>query len=347
MLSSRGARILTFSLNVALLCLALNFLLSHLNHSLIHTKRDLIASLPGHGETIVQAFGNFTVSKLAIPFGILSSPTTRNSLFSKRLRHNEHVSDEIWAKAISDGESLRCVMRMTAEELDAIPLANFPRWPANPSRQATSQSILSMGGEDDVREWKYYEAKHDDVWSANGRSGRGTGAEYITYFSTRARDPIIIAELMFSPAQRTGGQHGAVLPDLKQWSDVVFMQYYSAIQSGQINSLQNIKPDGTSQIPCPKYIFIPVIKTDTTIEIFDATAEKAGVSGAGKVVPGNIGKAVLGTAHGRAVAYFLATHKRQFGLMEIKNILLYMGDYKIPYAVFELGPVSRTSKARL
>lgn len=78
--------------------------------------------------------------------------------------------------------------------------------------------------------------------------------------------------------------------------------------------------------------------------------QKAGLNKEGNKWPGNtvefnddIGKAALGTPHGKAISWFLAQHRTLFGLNEVKSVILFKPLDKF-FTVWKIGPIEAEEK---
>jgi hypothetical protein len=118
------------------------------------------------------------------------------------------------------------------------------------------------------------------------------------------------------------------LPQLAAWSDIVFLQWYWTLSS--IWKKPGINPDGSSTIPCPKNIIITSVVTESTRRILDRVRQNLRDEPEGVPWPGDsfhpdsdAGMAILGSVHGRSLAWFLIQHKHQFGDKVFKSIQLF------------------------
>lgn len=119
-------------------------------------------------------------------------------------------------------------------------------------------------------------------------------------------------------------------PDLQRCSDLVFLMYYKNLESKR--SLPNINMQGGSHISSPGYFIIPNIVIPATIDLFHDILESnnlvddygfdASVGGQGHKwdAQSESGKAIIGTLHGAAIAYFVRQHKQQFGIKVIQSV---------------------------
>ncbi|KAF2422609.1 hypothetical protein EJ08DRAFT_477336 [Tothia fuscella] len=135
------------------------------------------------------------------------------------------------------------------------------------------------------------------------------------------------------------------------------MQYYTAIAIEDVLNIKGLDPNGRSQVPCPKYILIPVIISDSpTKPIIERILSETGKSIEvleNEEYPGvqydvrtdEKAKAIVASPHGQAVAWFLIQHKDQFGVHEMKTVKMY---YELSHwnLWFELGPVEHGAKKR-
>ena len=126
-----------------------------------------------------------------------------------------------------------------------------------------------------------------------------------------------------------------ILPDVKTWSDVTFVEWQSQAQA----SGQDIKG--------LKYVIrYHVVNTDT-IQIIDrAAGDESHIEWPGVTMPmsDEKGQAVLGTPNGAGIAYLLATHKAQLGQKTVESVLVWSqnigAEIYYHYAAFKIGPDS-------
>lgn len=126
---------------------------------------------------------------------------------------------------------------------------------------------------------------------------------------------------------------GTILPpDLQKTSDLVFLNYY-LLGATEIK-YPGVNLAGGSPIPYPKHFIIPFIDNTNVVAIMSLAFQKipnlwdsAKNQPFVKPAPGvrfdpasEAGRAILGTAHGSAVSFFLIQHKKQLGLREVKEI---------------------------
>jgi hypothetical protein len=138
-----------------------------------------------------------------------------------------------------------------------------------------------------------------------------------------------------------------ILPDIKAWSDVTFVEWQTQAQ----NANQDVK-----QL---KYVFRYQIANKEATKIIKAiagsllTLQWPGVTfpmtnedGS----PNENGRAILGTPNGLGVAYLLSTHKAQLGHKTIESVHVWskrrdMGvmTLDVIYAVFKIIPWDSSS----
>ncbi|TID15653.1 Carboxypeptidase S1 A [Venturia nashicola] len=116
-------------------------------------------------------------------------------------------------------------------------------------------------------------------------------------------------------------------PDLRRCSDLLFLMYHQ-----NQTSKQNPPNNNSSKILAPKYLIIPNIITPETVKLFqqllnstrkpDTLDFDISINSKGYTwdARSESGKAIIGTVHGAAIAFFLLQHKRQFGVREIKMV---------------------------
>ncbi|KAF2421263.1 hypothetical protein EJ08DRAFT_738246 [Tothia fuscella] len=361
----------------ALLMCTMAILLGNMLYSVsTPQKQDLLARKLENGTDLanLESFSN-TTTRIAIPFGDLSTPRTIHT-FSKRL---DPISVADWDKAIQDGGSLTCLMQMTADAANkaGVPQSAFKDptelsswgWMIQkpsvdnpvPFKQLSSP-ILSRTADD----WSVYKVRHMMQWSTQGKSGRPSNGYYTTHIGHDAITPVILSTYMFSPEYMTRMMKLPSYPDLRRWSDVVFLAYYKAIVTENLYDTTNIDPKGGSKIPCPVwYLINDISQSSNTQPIFEKILSSSQKSFGSQTWPGMLfgpagadvnidyemtsenGKAMLGCAHAKAIAYFLIQHKDQLGVNEVKYLRVWVekdfnGNDAIQMA-FKLGPVSTST----
>jgi hypothetical protein len=245
------------------------------------------------------------------------------------------------------------------------------------------QPVLSY----DPKEWFIYEVKHSRNWATDGKQGlvcapgyfviqgmtnkmamKASNGYYTTQFNNDAITPTMIATFMYSPKWVKRNNPLTVYPDLQQWSDVVFLKYliicflkknpsclilnnlrsyYNAIQREGLYFTADIDPDGSSQIPPPRWFIIKDVRENDktlTISIFKYLLQKQG-----KDVedwPGHTfdvesdedAKAILASGHGKAICWFLIQHKKQLGVNDVESVRVWKEGENVQLA-FKLASV--------
>jgi hypothetical protein len=133
-----------------------------------------------------------------------------------------------------------------------------------------------------------------------------------------------------------------ILPDVKAWSDVVFVEWQSQTEA-RGHDIKGLK-----------YIVRYHIINADTAKIIAQAAGAAKPAWPGETIPMSDirGRAILGTPNGVGIAYLLATHKAQLGHMTVERVQMWTqqvrepsGVYDYLYAVFTIGPVASSSTA--
>lgn len=163
-----------------------------------------------------------------------------------------------------------------------------------------------------------------------------TGAKYQNFWLGRDRDTSMYTLVligMFSPAGMVNEKDPPPdpkpnLPRLAAWSDMVYLQWYWTLSS--LWKKPGISLDGSSEIPCPKQIIITSVVTESTRRILDRVRKQVREEPEVIMWPGDTfqadseaGMAILGSVHGRSLAWFLIQHKKQFGDKIFKSISLF------------------------
>src|ERR1700761_7427769 len=139
------------------------------------------------------------------------------------------------------------------------------------------------------------------------------------YNTYNVHDGLLCAWSNYGPAYQTRKQSNPVLPNLKQWSDVVFLEW------------QNQAGGTGGTIPAPKNVLrISILNTDT-LNLIDQvmrnlpdTERPPGQASWGVRLPpwpgktfsinSDAGKVLLASPNGRGTAWFLIQHKEKFGV---------------------------------
>ncbi|KAK5122394.1 hypothetical protein LTR85_003978 [Meristemomyces frigidus] len=184
----------------------------------------------------------------------------------------------------------------------------------------------------------------------NGKQYWATQADYTNVYNPR--QGAIIANFNYGPLiqiQRNGlaEEHPDITaPPLKQWSDVVFLEYQSECQAqGQpIDRLQYFFRYQT-QDPRTEYVVDACLDPaqDRPDEYDEAPA-----FGSRRVYTMDTeeGKALLASPNGSGVAWFLIQHRQQLGHKRVRSVSVFREDVRegVPYAgptlLFEIEDVS-------
>ena len=151
----------------------------------------------------------------------------------------------------------------------------------------------------------------------------------------------ILAYNNFSPAWMVRTKENAILPDIRAWSDVVFLEWQKQAQANG-HDVQGLK-----------YVFrFEVVNLETVM----TTKRAAGISfkadwpGITFSMSDERGQAMLGTPNGAGIGYLLATHKEQLGDKAIETVQAWWQAFRgrtvtihILYLAFRIGPVASSS----
>ena len=173
-----------------------------------------------------------------------------------------------------------------------------------------------------------------------------TSARFLNVYNTKAG--YIVAYNNFGPAFMIRKNPVKILPDVRAWSDVTFVEWQTQAQ----NTNQDI-----TQL---RYVIRYQIANKETLDIIKRivgnvrTLYFPGVTismtkANGK--PNAKGRAILGTPNGAGVAYLLATHKVQLGHKMIESVQLWTKTYRtgsqtldITCALFKIVPGASSSR---
>lgn len=168
--------------------------------------------------------------------------------------------------------------------------------------------------------------------------GKATQADFTNVYNPS--QGVIIANFNYGSAYQieefglTGKHPDIVPPPLKQWSDVVFLEYQAECQA-QGKDMKNLK-----------YIFHIIAQNPDTEYVIEQ------ILGEGNEPPdwserkiystdSDEGKAILATPNGNGAAWFLVQHQLQLGRKKVKDVSVFKetlsGDqYNGPCFVFEI-----------
>ena len=132
-----------------------------------------------------------------------------------------------------------------------------------------------------------------------------------------------------------------MLPDIRAWSDVVFLEWQAQAQ------------DNGHDVQGLKYVFrYEVVNPNTVVIVEQATGRLRRSLWPGLTFPmsDERGRAILGTPNGAGVAYLLATHKEQLGDKTIESVQVWWYPNEVNflrvyilYIAFKIGPVASSS----
>ncbi|KAF2433029.1 hypothetical protein EJ08DRAFT_732083 [Tothia fuscella] len=316
-------------------------------------------------------FSNDTVNRLvevshadnktiAIPFGLKGNLNFNKQLHRRGQPDVPILDDNGWHTVLCTGRQMLAIIRQ--------PLANnhFPQSDfiasGNPllrswgwqrrrgisidfrSEDAKVEDVLNAkgirvdrGGPESWTEWNRHQQRHHSFYQdpETGASKRPAFANYEWHFNSGRR--VIIANNQFAPRLDPASDN----PRLKQWSDVTFLEWY-------YNQIRSNQQDGLASIAAPKFIIIPKITSDLSQVIIESVLDRAdhyydpwpGVTFSTST---EYSQALLACPNSKAVAFFLATHKRQFGEKYISEITIFepaniVEEY--PYLAFKIENVT-------
>ncbi|KAF1918759.1 hypothetical protein BDU57DRAFT_535821 [Ampelomyces quisqualis] len=158
--------------------------------------------------------------------------------------------------------------------------------------------------------------KHNqDTTDADGIQYPHTGAVFHQYCNPT--DGVMIAASNYSAASEAKGKNITLLPRLRYWSDVAYLQWLKVC-------------GGT--IPKPiRYVIRSTITNNATRKVLWKILERKGLDGYTQwpglliEVDSEEGKAILGTPNGASTAYMLIQHKRELGNMQINKVTVFLG----------------------
>jgi hypothetical protein len=159
---------------------------------------------------------------------------------------------------------------------------------------------------------------------------------------------MILVTNMISPHNQAEVMGFDAFPDLSRWSDVIFLEWSNQIEGPEAGQRENLEH--------PLLIMFDDIVTVEVKDVIDTIARKSNLP-----LPYQFAEwpgftfhpdqeqysALMGTVHGRAVGWFLANHKRQFGLKTVVKINVFRSE-TVTYSrclAFEIGDVGSASFA--
>ncbi|KAL1957809.1 hypothetical protein VTO42DRAFT_5527 [Malbranchea cinnamomea] len=254
----------------------------------------------------------FNISRRAVP-AIRSSPAAVKGIVKR--------AAETWEGRVEKGRLIKCLLEAQNEEEARRINGGFPV-----ARSWTYDDLKSQG-------WSYDIGKasnHDDalkklfeelgvntdnfVLVASVHDGQnvfeGSMGYYINEINTA--DGVIIADQNLSP-ELSGA--GGDIPELKQWSDVAFIQWQRQA-GGNIRGLRAI-------------IRLKVMNPDTQDRVIDAIRRRGGdriPAYANRITFGmdtEEGLAILGSKNGAGCGYLLAQHKEGLGVKTIRDVTVW------------------------
>ncbi|KAE9973062.1 hypothetical protein BLS_003773 [Venturia inaequalis] len=203
--------------------------------------------------------------------------------------------------------------------------------------------LETLGLSTEIKDWDFVQTQHTKAWEVDGVHGPAIdqeyafpGAKYQNFWLGRDQDAskyTLVLMGMFSPAGMVNEKTPPPdpkpnLPQLAAWSDMVYLQWYWTLSS--LWKKPGINLDGSSKIPCPKQIITTSVITDSTRRILDRVRKNLREEPEGVAWPGDsfhpdsqAGRAILGSVHGRSLAWFLIQHKQQFGNKVFTSIHLF------------------------
>ena len=159
------------------------------------------------------------------------------------------------------------------------------------------------------------------------------------------KENVLIAWSNMNPAYMMKGVPGAVLPNLKQWSDVTYLSWLAALNEIQME----MKP--------PMYILRVLISNEQTLDIVDQIVRNSKTpplrGGSNPSVPRWPGltltpenegfRALLASPNASGVCWILIEHKSQFGVRQIDQATIFTADNGYPALLFRVGPALRVN----
>ncbi|KAL9067578.1 MAG: hypothetical protein Q9161_006767 [Pseudevernia consocians] len=214
-----------------------------------------------------------------------------------------------WTQAVQSGEALLRQMTEGGPQSEFRSYADLANsgWSQFPTDGATDTDLDSALRALGATSGTYVNMMQQDDFKLPG-----SDTEYQYYNPDQG---LIIAEFNYSP-QRTYKGPGVVYPALNRWSDVVYLVWAD---------LCGNEPDAVKKI---KYFIRHHIRIDSpTVGVIN---EAIGSAGNLNPWPGmrfgtemEQGKALLGTAHGYGVAWFLINHQETLGRKKVTAVTVF------------------------
>ncbi|TLD37918.1 hypothetical protein E2P81_ATG03593 [Venturia nashicola] len=273
--------------------------------------------------------------------------------------HKRAVTPQVWSLYVCKGERLLALMAMSIEQATAFlgspSESTFTtytdldtnKWGlydesaifdvmnlyignvfADLGVDGTSGGPLNTGVRNKVVSWV-----QDEKYTVNGVEYEASEAQYINIFNPT--QGLIGAWSNYGPASMLKDEPNAVLPNLRQWSDVAFLEWKNQLEVAR----EPLTSDG--RLPVPKMILRINMMNTETLNLLDQVLRKLpeaerprGLSAWGVPTPdwsgkktftmdSEAGKVLLGSPNGRGVAWFLLQHKRAFGLKTITGAVIF------------------------
>jgi len=249
------------------------------------------------------------------------------------------VSKQSFDDAKTEGEWLLCMLYASEAVVTQSPWTDSGSmveygWNSKPPRAADPRqgAPIPLGKIfDDLhlstdREDNYHiENNHVYDVHAGGRVWRKTLADYDNFYNTGDRAHAIVANTNWGPATWGGMQvppvTGTDLIPIRQWSDVVFLDYQTLTRA------QQQSPESMQKL---RYVFRLRITNGATLGIIEAVLGVTSWRETVREWPGDWfgmdtdkGKALLGTPNGRGVAWLLAQHKKQLGRKVVSGVRVF------------------------
>jgi hypothetical protein len=167
-----------------------------------------------------------------------------------------------------------------------------------------------------------------------------TDGRYINYFNTNIG--AIIAYNNFGPAWMARRKESKILPDIRAWSDVVFVDW-------------KMQADATGDdIQGLKYVIRYEVANPDTLTTVEQAAGDSFPQWPGLTFPMSDERAlaILGTPNGAGIAYLLATHKEQLGHKTIESVNVWWREFHLSieddsfnllFIAFKIVPVASSS----
>ncbi|KAE9992668.1 hypothetical protein EG327_008269 [Venturia inaequalis] len=273
--------------------------------------------------------------------------------------HKRAVNPQVWSEYVCKGEKLLALMAMSTEQATASlgfasestftnyadldtngwslydRSANFDLRNLNIGNVFNDLQLDGMsGGPLDLRFKNRVAAwSQDEKYTVNGVEQNPSNAQYINTFNPT--QGLIGAWSNYGPAYQLRNYPTAVLPSLKQWSDVAFLEWKNQLEMARMTSTSD------ARIPAPRMILRINMMNVETLNLIDqilrnlpAAERPLGPAAWGVPTPPwsdrkvfnmdtDAGKVLLGSPNGRGVAWLLLQHKRAFGLKTITSAVVF------------------------